>query len=232
VLISWALLLRLFPRSIPGPDEVASYFESAGLGAVLANIGRTLFNTAMGYLLSLLLTVFSLILYYSSSHLAAFIEALNTFIQSVSALVWALIFLLIYGLTSSAPPISVVAATSYPILLTLALSGSKMVLEKYGDVAKVMGAKRAQLLKYFILPGSLPYIVSGSRAAVGSALRISVVAEAFGSSGGVGYMLVYCYDLGNKGGVFAWSIILIALMMLLDLAVLRRLERWSMSWMS
>ncbi|MGB9726101.1 MAG: ABC transporter permease [Fervidicoccaceae archaeon] len=228
----WALLHELFPTSIPGYSSVLLYMEQAGLNTIISNIGKTLLNTASGFLLSLLLTLISLIAYYSSSHFALFIEAFNTFVQSVSALVWALIFLLIFGLTSNLPPISVVTATSYPILLTLALNGSKVVLEKYGDMAKVMGARKRHLLRYFILPGSFPYVVGGSRAAVGSALRISVVAEALGSSGGVGYMLVYCYDIGNKGGVFAWSILLVLLMIVLDEAILRPMERWSMNWMS
>jgi NitT/TauT family transport system permease protein len=139
---------------------------------------------------------------------------------------------LIFGLKSILPPISVVAATSFPILLTLSLNGSKVVLEKYGDIAKVMRSQKLQLIKYFVMPGIVPYIASGSRAAVGNSLRISVVAEALGSSGGVGYMLVYCYNLGYKGGVFAWSLVLIALMMLVDGIVLRPLERWARNWMS
>jgi len=199
---------------------------------IFLNIGKTLANTIAGFLISLGLTLIAIALYYLNDHLAAFVEALNTFIQSVSALIWTLIFLLIFGLTSILPPISVVAATSFPILLTLSLNGSKVVLEKYGDIAKVMRAQKLQLIKYFVMPGIVPYIASGSRAAVGNSLRISVVAEALGSSGGVGYMLVYCYNLGYKGGVFAWSLVLIALMMLVDGIVLRPLERWARNWMS
>ncbi|MCI4397199.1 MAG: ABC transporter permease subunit [Desulfurococcales archaeon] len=199
---------------------------------IFLNIGKTLANTIAGFLISLGLTLIAIALYHLNDHLAAFVEALNTFIQSVSALIWTLIFLLIFGLTSILPPISVVAATSFPILLTLSLNGSKVVLEKYGDIAKVMRAQKLQLIKYFVMPGIVPYIASGSRAAVGNSLRISVVAEALGSSGGVGYMLVYCYNLGYKGGVFAWSLVLIALMMLVDGIVLRPLERWARNWMS
>lgn len=232
IALAWLLLSWAFPKSIPGFASVVYYLEDVGYSQILSQISITLFNTAVGFSISFLLTLISIALYYLSDHFAAFIEAFNTFVQSVSALIWTLIFLLLFGLTSSIPPISVVAATSYPILLTLALNGSKVVLEKYGDIAKVMGAGKLETIRYFIFPGSLPYIISGSRAAIGSSLRISVVAEALGSSGGVGYMLVYCYDIGNKGGVFAWSIILVTLMILLDLILLKPVERWSLNWMS
>ncbi|MEM3229610.1 MAG: ABC transporter permease subunit, partial [Fervidicoccaceae archaeon] len=221
-----------FPMSVPSGQDVLSYLEQIGTRSLLFNIGRTLLNTIAGFLISLAAAFISIALYYINDHAASLIEALNTFIQSVSALVWTLIFLLIFGLTSSLPPILVVAATSYPILLTVGLNGAKVVVEKFGDMARAMGARRRQLIEYFIFPGVLPYLASGSRAAIGNSLRISVVAEALGSSGGVGYMLVYCYNLGYKGGVFAWSIILIALMILVDLAILRQLERWFINWMS
>lgn len=186
----------------------------------------------VGFSLSVLLALALIVLYYSSQFLASFIEALNTFVQSVSVLIWSLLFLIIYGITSSIPQILVVCATSFPIILSVALSGISQIERKYRELSKSLGANKLQEIRYFVLPGIIPYLIASSRAAIGSALRITVVAEAFGASGGIGYMLVYSYNLGFKEGVFAWSIILVALMVILDTAVLRPIERWAKTWIS
>ena len=46
----------------------------------------------------------------------------------------------------------------------------------------------------------------------------------------MGYWLVYSYDVGDKQGVFAWALVLVALMIAVDYAVLRPIERWVSKW--
>ncbi len=137
---------------------------------------------------------------------------------------------MIFGVLSRAPPILVTAAACYPLLLSSVLSGFKYLDEKLRELARMLGATKLQELLYFLMPGSTPYILSASRSAVGLALRISVVAEAFGGRGGIGYELMYNYDLGMKEGVFAWALLLVVLMIIIDYAILRPVERWSMKW--
>jgi NitT/TauT family transport system permease protein len=74
-------------------------------------------------------------------------------------------------------------------------------------------------------------MAGASRAAIGLALRISVVAEAFGGGGGIGYRLIYNYDMGVPEGVFAWALLLISIMILLDHIVLKPIEGWTRKWL-
>ncbi|PMB76370.1 MAG: ABC transporter permease [Fervidicoccus fontis] len=230
--ILWIALERTYPYAIPSLSSVALYIEIQGIISIARNIFKTLENTFLGFALSFALAMISLIAYHINLHLRSFIAALNTFIQSISVLVWSIIFVIIYGVTSGLPPIFVVSATSYPILLSIGISGMQSIEGKYRELFKVFGAKKRHELLYLIIPGTLPYLIGGSRAAIGSALRITVVAEALGASGGIGYMLLYSYDLGYKQGVFAWSILLVLLMILLDEVVLKPIEGWSRRWMN
>ncbi len=190
----------------------------------------TLTNSLAGYTIALLAAVASIIAAYTNRHLGAFFNALNTLIQSVSILVWAIVFMMVFGVTSRKPPVLVAAAASYPILLTSLMGATRALSSRFRLLARILGASRLQELVHFILPGTIPYLAAASRAAVGVALRISVVAEAFGASGGVGYWLVYSYDVGDKQGVFAWALVLVALMIAVDYAVLRPIERWVSKW--
>lgn len=190
----------------------------------------TLENSLAGFLIALALALASASAAHLSRFAEAIVEALNTLVQSISVLVWALVLIMIFGVLSRAPPILVTAAACYPLLLSSVLSGFKYLDEKLRELARMLGATKLQELLYFLMPGSTPYILSASRSAVGLALRISVVAEAFGGRGGIGYELMYNYDLGVKEGVFAWALLLVVLMIIIDYAILRPVERWSMKW--
>ncbi len=231
ILASWVLFNHYYSFLIPSPQETLSYIGSLGWSVLARNIIRTLFNSLTGFTIALALGFMSLIAYYMNKHAKALIDALNTLVQSVSVLVWSLIFLLVFGVTSLLPPILVVTAASYPIVLSSMLGALKTLDVKYGELARSLGATPIQELRYFIIPGLLPYVVASSRAAIGVALRISVVAEAFGASGGVGYQLAYSFDLGIKDGVFAWALILVVLMITVDNIALKPLEGWSRRWM-
>ncbi len=160
------------------------------------------------------------------------VRAYNTLIQSVSVLVWAIIAVMIFGVTSRVPPVIVTAAVAHPILLSGLLGGMETVEKRYRLLVRMLGLTPSQEFKEIILPGTIPHLAAAARSAIGVALRISVVAEAFGASGGIGYQIVYCYDMGIKAGVFAWGTLLVALMVLLDKLVLSPVENWVKKWLS
>ncbi len=221
----------LYPLLIPSPGDVLEYYVETGLAGIAKPVYRTLVNSLSGFSLAVSLAFLSIILGYLNKHIESFIEALNTFVQSVSVLVWALVLIMILGVTSPLPPVLVTTAACYPLMLSTLYGGVKSIDKKFSELARLMGATRLQELLYFVLPGVLPYVLSASRSAIGLALRISVVAEAFGASGGVGYSLVYSYDMGIREGVFAWAILLVTLMITLDYVILRPVESVSKKWM-
>jgi len=230
LLVSWELVARAYPELIPTPLETLRAMGAIGAQRILHAVLVTLENSITGYLVGLALALVSVSAAYTNRHAAAFFDALNTLIQSVSILVWAIVFIMIFGVVSRKAPILVVAAATYPILLSGLFGALRALDKRFALLARLLGASRYEELIHFILPGMIPYLVAASRSAIGIALRISVVAEAFGASGGVGYWLVYSYDVGFREGVFAWALILVLLMIIVDYALLRPVERWSMKW--
>ncbi len=227
---SWVALARLYPTLIPGIGETLRFYSEAGWGLVLNSTILTLYHSLAGFLVAFLLVGASILLALYSAEFKDFLSSLNVFVQSVSVLVWTIVFIMIFGVTSSIAPILVTAMASFPAMLSAGISSSEKLLERYRPLIALLRPSRLQLYVHFIVPGTLPEMVSASRVALGIALRISVVAEAFGSAGGIGYQLVYSYDLGVKAGVFAWALLLIVLMITLDQLVLGRLEEWVRRW--
>jgi NitT/TauT family transport system permease protein len=76
----------------------------------------------------------------------------------------------------------------------------------------------------------IPYLFAGMRVAFALGLRVSVVAEIFGVSTGVGYMMNFARDTLRTDAVFAWALILITMMLLVDNIIFSPLLRWLTRW--
>jgi NitT/TauT family transport system permease protein len=200
------------------------------LWSIAYNSGLTLARSMAGFLLGLVAAVLLGYLYTLHWLLREAVRALNVVLQSVSVLVWIIVFLMLFGVFSPLPPTLVGAMVSLPIILSSIVSGLESASRRLVELAAVLGAPRWRVYPDFLLPSLVPQLAGAARAAMGAALRISVVAEAMGASGGIGYMIENYYSLAEPVGVFAWGILLVALMIFLDQLVLARLEGWAKSW--
>ena len=81
-----------------------------------------------------------------------------------------------------------------------------------------------------MVPSTLPYLVAGMKVGFGLALKVSVVAEIFGVTSGIGYIMNYSREILATRMVFVWALVMILIMLATDKLVFdtvaRRLERW------
>ena len=227
----WIILSQAYPTIMPGPPSALSFLYQ-NLDMALKDSVTTLGNTLAGFAISIISAILLSIMWLKGGIAALFVERLNVVIQSVSALVWAIVFLLIFGYTSRLSSVGVAAATAFPIILSSLIKALETVKNEYGELARMIGRGRLWELREVYLPASTPTLVASSRSAIGAALRISVVAEAFGGSGGIGYRMWMFYEIHRYEGFLAWSFLLIVLMLFLDKIVLQSLEEWSRRWMA
>lgn len=90
------------------------------------------------------------------------------------------------------------------------------------ESANLLGANNIQTLRTVVVPACMPWILSGIRGGVGSALVGAIIGEYMGSSGGFGWMITYSTSYFNIKRVMSCILILlmvgIVLNKLLDLA--------------
>ncbi len=216
---------------MPGIPGTLGFLASQGAWALAYNTGLTLARSLAGFLVGFAAAL-ALGFAYTLGPLAReTVRALNTILQSISVLIWVVVLVMIFGVLSPIPPVLVAALVSLPILLAAVVSGLEASSRRLAELASMLGASRGAYYRDFLLPSLAPPLAGATRSALGAALRISVVAEAFGSSGGIGYMIANYYNLAEPRGVFAWGLVLVALMIALDKGVLEPLEgraaRWS-----
>ena len=96
-------------------------------------------------------------------------------------------------------------------------------------VAQSFGCSRAHLFRTVILPGSVPFLLTGLRLGVGRAMVGIVVGELYAATAGVGFMITVAGATFQTDKVFV-GVLLIALTGALMIEGLGRLERRFETW--
>jgi NitT/TauT family transport system permease protein len=100
------------------------------------------------------------------------------------------------------------------------------------DLRDMMRSFRPTTLQYFgklMLPAIVPTIFTSWKVNISLAIRVVTIAELVGAVTGIGHQLSVAQELFSVSDVFAWTIVLVALLFLLEAFVARveaRLLRW------
>ncbi len=97
------------------------------------------------------------------------------------------------------------------------------------DVARILGAKRRQLLTKIILPSALPWIYLGMKIAVPYSLIGAIVGEMIASNRGLGYVLSYSAGQFDTTGLFAGLLVLVFISVVVN-EVLNRTQKHMLRW--
>ena len=100
------------------------------------------------------------------------------------------------------------------------------------ELRQMMQSFRPTTLQYFVklmLPAIVPTIFTSWKVNISLAIRVVTIAELVGAVTGIGHQLSVAQELFSVADVFAWTIVLVALLFLLEAIVSRfeaRLLRW------
>ncbi|WP_314417658.1 ABC transporter permease [Pseudescherichia vulneris] len=229
----WLLAARNMPAFVlPGPEKTFNALLMLWRNdTLLRDIGVTFSRVVSGFLLATVVGTLAGLALGASRRLAQFFEPLLAVFNTVSSAIWAIFAIIWFGI-SNATTVFVVFMTSMPLILTNVWQGAQTVERQYVELARSFRMNRVQTLLKIYLPTILPYFFSGARLAFGFGWRVSLVAETLGASDGIGYRLRQAGDLVQTDQVFAWTLLLVSLMLLLEGGLLKPLERRLFRWKS
>lgn len=116
----------------------------------------------------------------------------------------------------------------FPICLT-AIAGVRTVSRTHLEVARSFAATEAHVFRTIVVPTCAPFIVSGLRLGIGRGLVGVVVAELYGASAGIGFMINLAGSTFQTDKVFVGIAILAGFGIVTNELLLlaeRRIERW------
>jgi len=133
-----------------------------------------------------------------------------------------------FGLGFSAKLFIVVILAIFPILINTA-AGVRNVPPPLLDVGFAFDATERQLFTKFILPASLPYMMTGLRLGIGRAIIGMVAAEFFTAISGLGGLIVKYGNQYDTASMFVPILILMSMGVVLT-AIVRKLEDMFAPW--
>jgi NitT/TauT family transport system permease protein len=226
----WLLSLAAPPYVLPRPERVfMRIVQLTQSGDLPINLVTTLGRVLAGFAIAVVIGVPGGILLGSHRALGTFFEPILPVLNTVSSAIWAIFAIIWFGL-SPMTPIFVVLMTAFPLIVTNVWQGTQAVNADYVELAQALRFSRWKTLTKIYLQSILPYFFSGARLAFGFGWRVSLVAETLGASSGVGYRLRQASDLIQMDQVFAWTIVQVAMMLVIEVGVLKPLEGYLFRW--
>ncbi|EKN65974.1 ABC transporter integral membrane protein [Neobacillus bataviensis LMG 21833] len=212
------------PLIFSSPSKIWNLFlNKIQDGSLLTHTGVTLTETIFGFILGTLLgTILAAILWWSplvQKILDPYLVVLNAMPKV------ALGPILIVCLSPGYPSIIAMGAIISVIITTIVVYTSfKEVDPNYLKVLRTFGATRFQCFKEAILPASFPTIISTLKVNVGLSWVGVIVGEFLVSSRGLGYMIIYGFQVFNFTLVFL-SLLVIAVIATIMYQLVELLEK-------
>jgi NitT/TauT family transport system permease protein len=209
-------------------DIAARIWQMFTGGAIWGHLGTTLAETALSFVIGVLLGVGFGFLLARSSFLARLFDPYIRIANSLPRVVLAPMFLLWFGLgiwSKVALGVTVV----FFIVFFNTYQGVREVDPVLMDNARMLGASERQLIRHVLVPSALTWIFSSLHISIGFAIISVVVGEYLGSTKGIGYLISQAEGVFDTTGVFAGMTILAAVVLAVG-ALVSRLERWLLRW--
>ncbi len=237
----FALAAVVDPLRLPPPTDVADVFlpilfESqalanqfgSGEGGILAHLltslARLLAGTGLGVTAGLLV---GLLMSYSQR--VGWLLDLPTRILRAVPPLGVIPFVLVWFGTSSTAQILLVALFVFLLIVVNTTNAVQNLPAVHERFARTLGATRRRAYRDVVLPGILPSLVGGLRAALAFSWGLLVVAELVGGQYGIGRVLSLLIPLLRTPELMAsilWIVVLAVALDTLLLAVQGRLLRW------
>jgi NitT/TauT family transport system permease protein len=231
VVAVWAALsTRYGAYVLPSPAAVlAGLAEIVASGEIWTHAGASLGRIALGFGASLAVALSLGLAAFVSRAARAVTHDLLAVLNATSVFVWIVLALIWFGLSDWAPIFTTFMIT-LPVLASNLVEGLESVdprLLEMGDVYRLSGWQQFAAI---VAPSTVPHLVAGMKVGFGLALKVSVVAEIFGVTSGIGYAMNVSREVLATRMVFAWALVMIAIMLITDKlvfdALARRLARW------
>lgn len=231
-IIAWSGLfpIRLFPRL----ETVAvTLYDLTAAGILPMHAAQTIARLFSGFIVAAILGVTVGLLMGRSRRAEDILLPLVSIVAPIPGIAYAPLFLLWFGLGNLPAVMLVGVVACFPIVFNT-WSGVKAVKEIWVRSAQSMGASDQRMFRHVILPGALPYILTGLRLGLAQAWRILVALEMLvGVNWGLGWLIFGARELLNTDAMLSGIAVIAIIGIVLEKFVFQKIEnytvvRWGM----
>lgn len=148
---------------------------------------------------------------------------------SIPSLLFIVVIYLWLGLNDTAAILGGALVVAPSIVFNV-WQGMKSLDPGLSEMARAFGVPRWMLFRRVLLPQTTSFLFAAARLGLSLTWKIIIFVELLGRSSGVGYRIEHWYQLFNMKRVLASALLFVLVMLIIELFVLRNLERVLFRW--
>ena len=191
---------------------------------VLVTLARAIGALILSFVLGVALAV----LMYQSKRLESYLRPMIRLFMAVPVVSW-ILFAVLWFRGVEFRIAFVLIAVCGPVFLIDAFDAMRNVPR---ELRRMVRSFRPTALQYFgklMFPAIVPNLITSWKINLSLAIRVVTIAELVGAVTGIGHQLAVAQELFSVADVFAWTLVLVALLFLLE-AVVARVEQRVLRW--
>ncbi|GIE97476.1 ABC transporter permease [Paractinoplanes rishiriensis] len=238
VLLGWVAMFALWEfgswwfgsRLLPRPYEVfQSAVEIVESGNFLTDFTASVLKTFAGFAVAAAVGAPVGYLMGRYNYWRAFFHDGVTIAGTIPAIVYAVMSLIVFGL-SNLGPILAVALVSAPYIALNVAEGIRGVDKQLITMSEAFGRSPQQIRREVLMPTIVPYVFAAIRMCFAVAWKVEALTEVFGGRNGVGFQIRTEYQLYDIAAVLAWMFLFIVFMLVIERLVLAKSEARLLAW--
>ena len=175
---------------IPTPPQLVTTFVHTWLGPrLISDILPSVVRLLIGLAVTIVGGVALGVLIGSVRWLRQLLEPLLEFFRAIPPPVLVPLLMLLIGINPQMKVVVIMSGAIWPVLLNT-VEGVRATDEVLSDTSRSYGITGIARLRYLIIPGATPQIMTGVRQCLSIGLILMVISEMFGSSSGLGFTII------------------------------------------
>ncbi|SFD68960.1 ABC transporter permease [Roseivivax sediminis] len=225
-----AAALTADPQILPAPGALLGpFWAELTSGELLYHLSQTLIRVIWAFVLAMALGVALGIAMGRSERLNRWLDPWLVVFLNLPALVLIVLCYLWIGLNETAAIVAV-TLNKVPNVTTVVREGARALDPGLDAMARVYRMPWTTRLMHVTLPQLAPFIAGAARSGIAVIWKIVLVVEFLGRSSGVGFKIHMFFQLFDVGMVLVYALSFIAVMLVIEWAILqpweRRVRRW------
>lgn len=227
----WALLSAALSHEVlPTPGQTfEALVDEYQKGRLLFHLGMTTRRVVLSFLLAMGVGVAAGLGMGATRVVDKLLEPWLVIGLAVPRIVIIVIAYLMVGLNDTAAVLAIALVVAPPVVAQVR-EGARAIDRRLVDMARVFRRSRHATLTRVVIPQLLPYIVGTARGAMSLTWKMVMFAELMGRTNGVGYQINFYFQMFTMKGILAYTLLMVALIAILDLGFLAAVERYAFRW--
>ena len=231
LLMLWQIVSGLLNTNLlPAPIIVADFFwRELRSGQLPYHLGITLLRLTVSFFIAMLLGCAIGILLGRHQKLDDFFDNWLIIFLNIPALVTIILCYVWFGLVESAAILAVVINKLPNVAVTIR-EGTRALNKDLLEMARCYHFSYRKTLVHVIWPQLHPFFMGAARSGIALIWKIVLVVELLGRSNGMGYQLHLFFQLFDVAGILAYTIAFVAVIQLIELLILKPLDKKGSRW--